>query len=167
TVEMLDFAGDDQLNGIGNITVTMIDLYECKEGRYYVSPGKSLPATTTSMLDVQLYEKGAAASNALKVSARIDVGEAGKVVDLYTDYATTLFSTANLWYAKNVATGAAVTITSIASNAAGYGVLTLDSTTHGALASGAKVEIGTVLPPALKSGGVMGIETVSFIYTKP
>ena len=167
TVDMLDFKPDDQLNNIGSVSITLTDLYELKEGRYYVAPGKSLPSTTTDMLDVQLYEKGAAASNALKVSAKIDIAEAGKFVDLYADYSATLFNTASLWTAKNVTTGAAFTITSLASNAAGYGVLTLDSTLHTALPSGGKVEISTVLPPALKVGGVTGIETISFIYTKP
>lgn len=167
TVEMLDHPGDDEVAGVGYMEFIFTDVYESKQGLYYVQPGVSLPATTVALVDVQAYEFGAAASNVLKVSAKADIGEAGKYVDIYGDYSTTLFNTGGLWTATNVANNASVTITGIASNAGGYGAMTIDSTAYSALSSGAQLRIAAVVPNLLDAGGAVGIEVASFIHTKP
>lgn len=114
-----------------------------------------------------MFEKAAAEDNVLHVSGKVNVANIAEPMDIYTEYAATLFNTGALWTAINMQTGAAITITGIAQNAAGYGDLTLNSGAWAALATGDKVLISTVLPTALDAGGVLGIECESFIYTKP
>lgn len=153
--------------GVAYVEITFTDAFECFDDAVFVQPSASLKTAAVALLDGQLYEKAAAASNALKVSIKFPTAEVGQEVDGYSQYSTTLFNTASLWNVTNLATGASVTITSIAPNSAGYGVLTIDSTAYSALSSGAMLRVYTDPPPDLDTAGVLGIEGISFIHTKP
>lgn len=116
--------------------------------------------------DVYITEAAASAANVFKLTGKIKTGQFNKTLDVYADYAATM-AAVNKWKAKNVATGAAFTITSVAVNAAGYWTVTLDTTAWTALTAGDQVEINFETPSVLDAAGVTGIEGVSLIVTKP
>lgn len=165
--EGLDHPGDDVVAGIGYVTVMFLDPIENYDTLYFVSPGFNFQTNLKKLFEVQLFQKAVAVSNALKISGKIETANPAAPIDIYADYSTTLFNTASVWKATNVATGGVIDITSIAPNSAGYGVLTLDSTDFGALNSGDKVLIENTSPTALDAAGAAGIETTGFIFTKP
>lgn len=114
-------------------------------------------------VDVVLSEAVPATANALKIIGRVLC--AG--TDIYAAYSAGLANVAR-WVATNVETGAPITLTSVAVDAALKGwTLTLDNTAHGALDSGALVEINLADPATLAAAGFAGIEGIAFIYTKP
>jgi len=165
--EGLDFVDDASTSGMGYVSVAFIDAIENYDDAAFVETDFNFQTVLKALLDVTLYEKAAATANALKVAGKVDVANLPEPLQVFEEYKTTLFNTGALWTATNLTSGASVTITSMAQNAAGYGVLTLDNTQWTAAASGTKFLIETVDPPALDAGGVVGIETVGFIYTKP
>lgn len=165
--EGLDHIGDDGVEGLGFVNVAFIDAIENYDDAVFVEVDFNFQTTLKALLDVELYEKAAAAANVLKVSGKVDVANIAAPLDVYPEYATTLFTTGSLWKATNLQTGAAITVTGIAPNAAGYGELTLNAAAITALAPGDKVLVETVAPPALDTANVTGIETVGFVYTKP
>lgn len=165
--EGLDHTGDDTVHGLGYVDVAFIDAIENYDDAVFVDIDFNFQTTLKALLDVQLFEKAVATVNVLHVSGTVDVANIAAPMDVYTEFAATLFTTGANWKATNTATGAAISVTGIAPNAAGYGDLTLNSVAHAALASGATVLIETILPTALDAAGVIGIECNSFIYTKP
>lgn len=165
--EGMDHVDDSQVMGLGHVNIAFIDAIENYDDGVFVEVDFNFQTTLKALLDVQLFEKAAAEDNVLHVSGKVNVANIAEPMDIYTEYAATLFNTGALWTAINMQTGAAITITGIAQNAAGYGDLTLNSGAWAALATGDKVLISTVLPTALDAGGVLGIECESFIYTKP
>lgn len=165
--EGLDHIGDDGVEGLGYVNVVFIDAIENYDDACFVEVDFNFQTTLKSLIDVTLYEKATATANVLHVSAKVDVANLPTPLDIYEEYKTTLFNTAAVWAALNVQTNAAVSVTSIAQNAAGYGDLTLNSAAITALSTGDKVFVYTVLPTALDAAGVVGIETVGFYYTKP
>lgn len=165
--EGLDHPGDDTVAGIGYVTVMFLDPIENYDTLYFVAAGFNFQTNLKKLFEVQLFEKAAASSNVLKVSGKIETANPAAPIDIYSDYSTTLFNTGSLWKATNVQTGGSFTITGIASNAGGYGALTLDSTAFAALSSGDKILIENTSPTALDAAGAAGIETTGFIFTKP
>lgn len=166
--EGLDHVDDASTAGLGYVTVAFIDAIENYDDAVFVEVDFNFQTTLKALLDVQLFEKAASAANVLKVSGKVDVANLPEPLDIYEEYKAVLFSTGALWKATNMQTGASIAVTSIANNAAGYGDLTLNSAAYTALAAGTdKVLIETVLPTALAVGNVEGIETISFIHTKP
>lgn len=165
--EGMDHVDDSQVMGLGYVNIAFIDAIENYDDGVFVEVDFNFQTTLKALLDVKLYEKAAAEDNVLHVSGKVNVANIAEPMDIYAEYAGTLFNTGALWAAINMQTGEAITITGIASNAAGYGDLTLNNGAWTALATGDKVLIATVLPTALDAGGVLGIECESFIYTKP
>ena len=165
--EGLDHVDDANTAGIGYVSVAFIDAIENYDDAVFVETDFNFQTTLKALLEVELFEKATATSNVLHVSGRVDVANIAAPLDVYEEYKANLFSTAALWKATNVQTGAAISVTSIANNAAGYGDLTLNSTAISALNSGDLVLVETVLPTALDAAGAVGIETTGFYYTKP
>jgi hypothetical protein len=162
----MDHPGDDTATGVGYFTVAFVDAISNYDEAVFVAPGFNFPTTLSSLLDVQGYEKAVASANVLHISAKVPTGEIGKDIDIYSNY-NTLFSTAALWTATNLTSNAAIAITTLALNAAGYGDMTLNSAAHTAAASGTQFLIQAVDPLTLDTNNVVGIEVLSFIYTKP
>jgi hypothetical protein len=160
--EKASFQGDDTIKGLCYVNITFL---ETNAQEAYLQTDFSFSQAIEGLFDVQLFEKFSAVSNVLKVSGKVYTSEANSFLDIYPEYSTTLFVGA-LWKATNLTTGTPITITSVAPNAAGYGVLTLDNAAWTALPVGANVLIETVDPTALSTAGVVGIETAGFIYTK-
>ncbi len=167
--EGLDHIGDDGVEGLGFVNVAFIDAIENYDDAAFVEVDFNFQTTLAALLDVQLFEKAVAVANVLHPSGKVDVANLPVPMDIYEEYKTTLFSTAALWKATNLQTGAAITVTGIAPGAGGvaYADLTLNAAAITALNTGDKVLVETVLPTALDAAGVVGIETVGFIYTKP
>jgi hypothetical protein len=165
--EGMDHIDDANVMGLGYVNIAFIDAIENYDDAVFVEVDFNFQTTLKALLDVQLYEKATATANVLHVSGKVDVANIAQPMDVYTEFSTTLFNTGALWTATNMQTGADITITGVASNAAGYGDLTLNSTAYNALSANDKVLITTVLPTALDTAGVLGIECTSFIHTKP
>jgi hypothetical protein len=161
--------GDNFTDGQGSkvilISWSSTDVEEFKISSRYFTIDFSV-ADYGKLKDVILFEKAAQASNVIKVSGKIKTGKVGYYLDIYADYSTGLGSAAR-WEATNTATGAAVTLTSVAVNAAGYWDVTVDSTTWTALASGASITLKLKGPSVLDAAGVTGIEGIEVIVTKP
>lgn len=166
--EGLDHVDDATVAGLGYVNIVFIDAIENYDDGVFVEVDFNFQTTLKALLDVQLFEKAASSANVLHVSGKVDVANLPTPLDIYDEYKTVLFATGALWKATNMQTGASIAVTSIANNAAGYGDLTLNSIAYTALTAGTdKVLIETVLPTALAAGNVEGIETISFIHTKP
>lgn len=163
----LDHPADDQTSSVGYFDIMFLDSIENYDEAYFIVTDFNFQTALSALLDVQLFEKAASVDNVLKVSGKVDTAQINAPYDIYEDHKLTLFSTGALWAIKNLQTNAAITVTSIAPNAAGYGDLTVDNAAYTALNSGDKIEVSTVLPPALDAAGVKGIETISFIHEKP
>lgn len=116
--------------------------------------------------DVELYEKAAASTNVFNISGRLATGKIGYKLDIYSDYSTAM-ANASRFTCVNNQTAAAHTITSVATNAGGYWVVTLDSTAWGALASGESVTLNFAAPSVLDAANATGIEGVAIVLTKP
>lgn len=119
------------------------------------------------LLDVSLREISHA-SNVYKIAVEYPNAQLGGNLNIYDLYDTEL-AVASLWKAY---TGAALntplTITSVAVDAALRAfTVTLDSTAYAALASQAKIKLTLTTPALLLAGGVVGIEAVPLIITKP
>lgn len=118
------------------------------------------------LLDASLIEKATHASSAYKIGVVVKNASLGNDVDLYSTYADAL-AVANLWNAKNAATGANIAITTVAKDAVLEAwTVTLDATAWGALASGAKININLASPAALAAVDVDGIEGMAIQVTK-
>ncbi|MBK7885473.1 MAG: hypothetical protein IPJ81_18035 [Chitinophagaceae bacterium] len=163
----LDHPGDDQAAGVGYFDIIFLDAIENYDDAFFITADFNFQTALSALLDVQLFEKAVAIANVLKVSGLVDTAQINAPFDIYEDNKLTLFSTGALWAIKDLQTNAAIAVTSIAPNAAGYGDLTANAVAYAALSSGDKIEVYTVLPPALDAAGVKGIETISFIHTKP
>lgn len=103
------------------------------------------------------------AGNVLTVQARSSISD----VDMHATYGTVM-AAAGGWKCINKATGATVTITTVASTTGGWTV-TLDSTTYTGLTAGAQLELSWVAPSVLSQSpyNVKGFETVEpLIITK-
>lgn len=165
--EGMDHIGDDGVQGLSYVNIAFIDAVENYDDAVFIDTDFNFTTTLKALLDVVLVEAVPAVANVLKVTGKIDVANIAAPVDAFEEYKTTLFTTSTLWKATNVQTGADIPVTSIAPTANGYADLTLNAAAITALTTGQLVLVSTVLPTALDAAGVIGIETVSFFYTKP
>jgi hypothetical protein len=163
--EGLDFVGDDKVSGVGYVEVTFLSASESYDDSAYVNPGVSLESAAQALLDVQLFEKVASATNTKKISGLVPTGKLGGDKDIYEDFSITLGVLTN-FYAKNLTTGASIAITSVTPNAAGYWDIVIDSAAYTALTVGTKVEIGCIAPNLLDAANVVGIEVLPVVITK-
>lgn len=164
--EGLDHIGDDGVIGLGFVNIAFIDAIENYDDAAFVALDFNFNTTLKALLEVVLYEAAVATVNVLHVAGKIDVSDLALPMQVYTEFAAPL-AVGALWYAKNLQTGAAIAITSVAQNAAGYWDVTLNSAAYTALNSGDLVEVGTVLPTALDAASVPGIETAYLVHVKP
>lgn len=107
-------------------------------------------------------------STTLHVSGKMDSPIANVVIDFYAEYSTTaLGSVPALWKATRTSTGDNVPVTVVSPNVAGYFDVTPTPATVASMESGETLEINLVPPPTLDASLVVGIEGLSFLYTKP
>lgn len=158
-----DFS-DGQNSKFVPVSVTYTDVQEFALSAAYL-PLDFNVGDYGKLKDVQL-TLVSSATNVHNLTGKIATGQIGKLLDVYTDYSTAMANTAR-WTAKNTATGVAFTITSVAVNAGGYWVVTLDSTMWTALSAGDKVTINWAAPTVLDAAGVTGVEGIEIIVTKP
>lgn len=109
-------------------------------------------------------------STILHVSGKIESPDPTKVIDFYSEFkASALGTTKALWKIVNDQTGATVAIDTLAPDNSGSGWFNI--TPHVAdvlaLTSGQTLTISTVDPDVLDANLVVGIEGLSFQYTKP
>lgn len=162
-------SGDDFTDGQSiktvEISVSFTDVEAFKSAGAYLDLNFNV-ADYGRLKDVTLYEKIAAAANVINISGMIKTGKAGGGLDIYEDYKAAMAIGGN-WTAKNLQTGLAMTITSVAQNAGGYWVFTLDATQWGALQSADQVEIKWAAPSVLDAANVTGVESVALVISKP
>lgn len=104
----------------------------------------------------------------LHVSGKMDSPNANKVIDFYEDYfASALGTDETLWKVTNDQTGADIPVVTLATNASGYFDVTPTTATIAGLASGDTITVKLVNPTLLDAALVLGIESISFQYTKP
>lgn len=163
--EGLTHVDDATPKGVAYVTVSFLDQVESYDEQYFVDGGFGANNTLSALMDVQLFQKTTAVSNVLKISGKIDIGSANNFYDIYADFADALEST-SLWTVKNLNTGAAVTISSVAKNSAGYWDITLDNTEFGSITNGHILEINIAAPETLAAANATGIEGVATVYTK-
>jgi hypothetical protein len=147
------------------INVSYTDVEAFKGGSRYFVPG-FLMNKYGRLKDVELYKKVVSAGNIHNIGGRLGTGRANYFLDIYPDYSTAMANTAR-WVATNNQTGAAFTITSVVVNAGGYWVVTLDTTSWSALASGDSVSLRWAYPSVLDPAGVTGVESQVISLVKP
>ena len=147
------------------MSISASDPVEFAKNRYVVMPNTFVASDYGTLLDVQLYSKVAPTTNVFKIDGLVETGEAKNTQSAYTNFGSALV--AACWYAKNAQTGAAITITSVATDTGnGCYTVTLDATQWGALSTGDKVEIGWNAPSVLDTNNVTGVEGLSYLVTK-
>lgn len=165
------FVNSDRFRAQGAVkqqtmSISASDPNEFAQSRYIALPSTFVATDYGTLLDVQLYSKVAPSSNVFKVDGLVNTGEVKNSQSAYTNFGAALV--AACWYAKNVATGAAIAITSVAVDAVNLCyTVTLDATAWGALASLAVVEIGWNAPTVLDANNVTGVEGLSYTVIKP
>lgn len=142
-----------------SFSITFASMIEYKSQSAFIVTNSGITAKV-GLINVQLTQLSAAA-NVHKIQAIADGG-----TNLEVLYGTAI--SALTWTAKNVATGAAFTVTSVADDSTldAYTV-TLDSTAWTALASLGQVEIIGPVASALAGASVKPYEMISVIVTKP
>lgn len=152
-----------------NISYTQVSVFfqsmsEFADDAAFVSTDFST-SDLEGLLDATLHQAAATASNVLKIGVKVVNASLGNDVNLHDTYATELAS-ASLWTIKNIETGEAISVTSVASNAAGYFDVTADSTAWTALTAGKKVQVGLAAPSVLDAADVVGLEGSPVVITK-
>lgn len=139
--------------------VTLADITEYRDNSQYIVTNSGLSAAA-GLVNVQLSELSKT-GGAVKVLAIADGGT--NMEPLYTTAISAL-----TWTAKNLETGAAHTVTSVADAPSDDAYLvTLDSTQWTALASGDRVQISGPSASALAGANVKYFEMLPVIVTKP
>lgn len=164
------FSGGDNFTDGQNsktqlISWSITDIVQFKTAARYMPIDFSVKSYGV-LKDVYLEEAAANASNVFKVTGKIRTGRVHLDLDVYADYSTAMANAAR-WTLINATTGASITLTSVAANAAGYWDVTIDSTAYTALGSGAKMILSWAAPATLDAANVTGVESVSVILTKP
>lgn len=108
-------------------------------------------------------------STIMHVSGKIDSPMADKVIDFYDDFKASALSTdKTLWKMTNDQTGADIPIITLARvDGSGYWNVTPTIASIVAMASGDTATVEFVDPTLLDAALVLGIESISFQYTKP
>ena len=164
----LFIGGDDFTDGqnsktvLCNIAYTDVEAFK-QQSRYFTIDFSVADYGRLKDVDVTLVS-GGGASNVHNVTVKIKTGKIGYLLDIYSDYAAQLANTSR-WTCKDAA-GAAFTITSVAQNAGGYWVITLDSTAYSALTAGDHLYLNLAAPSVLDAAGATGIEGVVLQLTK-
>lgn len=138
--------------------VTLSSITQYRDQSLYVVANSGLTAALGLMNVNLLYLSNAV--NAYKFNAIVDGG---------TEFTALYGSTvaAMTWSAKNLQTGAAVTITSVAYDSVNKAfTVTLDSTMYTGLATGDQVQISAPAPSVLSAGGVKPFEILPIVITK-
>lgn len=155
---------DGQNSKVCTINLSFTNVIEFKMSSRYFTVDFSV-GDYGSLKDVAL-TLVSATTNVQNITGKITTGKVGLLLDVYADFSTGMANAAR-WTCINNQTGAAFTITSVATNSAGYWVVTLDSTAFTALSSGDSLTLGWAAPSVLDAAGVTGVEGVSIIITKP
>lgn len=156
---------DGQSSKVVAINVAFTNVVEFKNSSRYFTVDFNV-GDYGNLKDVDLTIAVASVANVHNITGKIKTGAINKLLDIYLDYSTALANAAR-WTCVNNQTGAAFTITSVATNAGGYWVVTLDSTAWTALGSGDSVTLNYAAPSVLDAAGATGIEGVAIVLTKP
>lgn len=148
------------------VTVSFISLKQFVDFAAFVNTDFDA-SELEGLYDIAILEAAAHASNVYKLSPEYVNSQLGANLKMYDQYEDEL-AVAALWKAFS---GASLTtplaITSVAKDTAlGAYTVTLDTTAYAALPALSKIKITLDEPPALKAGGVIGIEAVPLIVTK-
>lgn len=164
----LFIGGDDFSDGQNSkfilVSTSYLDVEEFKQSSKYYPIDFSV--SDYGKLKNVILTLVTSATNVHNITGKLNTGRANYQLDVYLDYATPMANAAR-WTATNVQTGVAITITTVATNAAGYWVVTLDSTMWTALSSGDKVIINWAPPTTIDAVAVTGVEGFPLTVTKP
>lgn len=139
--------------------VTLGSISEYRDSSLYVVSNSGLTAAV-GLVNITM-SQFSLVSNVLKVYMIADGGT--NLEPAYGDILDGL-----TWTAKNLETGAAFTVTSVAKDDTNdVMTITLDSTLWTALASGDRVQIIGPTPAAMSAAAVKPFEFISYIVTKP
>jgi hypothetical protein len=163
------FAGGDNFTDGQNsktqlISWSILDIVQFKTAARYMPIDFSVKSYGI-LKDVYLEEAAANATNVFKITGKIPTGRVHQKLDVYEDFSTAMANAAR-WICKNLQTGATITITGVAVNAAGYWDVTIDSATYTALTVGDKFSLEWAGPSTLDAANVKGVESVLVICEK-
>lgn len=158
--------GDAQNPKTTKISISVVDSKDFTENSKFASVSFSTN-DLQGLVDVELYETAAHASNVWKIGARIATDDLISTIDVHDSYATELASS-SLWEAFTGATYAtSLALTSVANDTTNGGwTVTFDSTAYGLLSSGDKIKLRLKDPATLDAADVTGIESGFIILTK-
>lgn len=156
---------DGQASKVITVNVAYTDALEFKNSSAYFAIDFSV-ADYGKLKDVEItLVSGGGASNVHNLTGKIATGKVGYKLDIYSDYSTVLANIAR-WTLTNDQTGATVTITSVAVNAGGYWVFTVDTTAWSGLTTGQSMTVNLAAPSVLDTAGATGIEGVALVLVK-
>ncbi len=160
-----DPTGQNVEEGVVTIAVSYLDPTELNDNAAYGEVESY--SNIKSLLDVQLSEGTAHASNVFKIQGLIPTAEVGEALNLGDYFGAELADDAMWVVTTGTNYGTVVTITSVAYDSANkWWTVTLDSTEFTALANGAKIKFALAAPPVLDAAGVVEVEGIPVIATK-
>jgi hypothetical protein len=165
SVEPREF-GDAQNAKTTTIMISIVNSRDFVENAA-LAPTSFGPNDLSGLLDVNLVEPTAHASNVHYIKTYVPTVQIGNGKDVTTQFGSLLAHTA-LWTAKTGATfSTSLAFTSIAYDATNDRmVFTFDTTAYGLLSTGAKIKLSAVDVPTLDAADVSGIEIFPIILTK-
>lgn len=139
--------------------IVLGDITEYRDASTYISCDSSLNSAK-GLVNIKM-SQFSLASNVLKVYMIADGG-----TNLEPSYGATLDGLT--WTLKNLETGAAVTITTVATDSTNDVMgITIDSATWSALSSGDQLQLSGPTPAAMAAAGVKPFEFIPFVFAKP
>lgn len=147
------------------ITISIVDSTDFVENAAVVQ-STIVASELKGLNDVTLSERAAHTSNVYHIKAEVITAALGGNINIYDKYPDAIAS-AGVWTAKNATSGAAITLTSVAKDTTHKcWDVTVDSTEHTALATGAKILFNLADPATLDAADIVGIEGTGVVCTK-
>ena len=165
-VTPLKFAdGQNVTEGVVDVTVSFSSASEFGDSATFGEVNDT--SGIVGLMDAELSEAAAHASNVYYIKAKVPTAEIGQYVDMY-DYFDDELAVSALWTAFTGATfSTSLAITSVVKDVAKKAwAITFDNTAFTALSAGASIKIVPVAPPVLDAAGVTEVELLPIVVTK-
>jgi hypothetical protein len=159
--------GQNVEEGVVTFTVSVLDNSEYYDNAKYLDVSGVNLNNVKSLVDAELFEAAAKASNVYKIGARVATSKAGSYINLHDEYPTEL-ANASRWEAFTGATfTTSLAITTVAvDNTNKCWTVTFDNTAFTALSANAKIKVQLKDPATLDAADIVDIESIPVVVTK-
>jgi hypothetical protein len=157
--------GDANNAKVTKITISIVDATDFVENAAVIQ-STIVASELKGLNDVTLSERAGHTAGVFHIKAEVITAALGGNINIYDKYPDEI-AAAGVWTAKNVATGAAITITGVAKDTTHEcWDVTVDATMYAALGAGDKILFNLADPATLDAADIVGIEGTGVVCTK-